>query len=533
MQQLLALGKMRTSAFISYSHEDSKWLKKLETMLAPLRKQGLKIWSDDNIKPGGLWKEDITAALADAKVAVLLVSPNFLASSFIHNMELPPLLNAAKAEGLTILWIPIEECFYEKTVIGDYQAAFNPKQPLASLSGARVNEALKEICTVIESAMDSGLEQTLPTSSFVSENVKLVSQLDDTHEMPLNKPAILETNLPGVTIISYGGSPYVVCTKEEDLCKKAISKPGNLVRIKSPDKMGKSKMMTRILKFAESNGYRTVKINLREEIDQSIIIDENSNLFLSWFCESIAEQLHISAVPDQNWSPNRSPVQNCSRYLEKIVLPDSPDPLLLAIDNFDCIFEHEFIMTDLLGLLRAWFEKANGSQQFEKLRQLIVYSQESYAIKDINQSPLNIGVSIEIGEFNAEQIIALAQAYGINSWSEKNTNELMAMIGGHPYLVQIALDTIANGQTLSELLSTAATEEGVFYQHLYEHLLHLEENADLYEAMKKVVSQAEPVRLDVKETFKLDGMGLIKRKGNNIVSRCNLYQLYLGDRMKP
>jgi hypothetical protein len=82
-------------------------------------------------------------------------------------------------------------------------------------------------------------------------------------------------------------------------------------------------------------------------------------------------------------------------------------------------------------------------------------------------------------------------------------------------------------------LRTAATEEGVFYQHLYEHLLHLEENADLYEAMKKVVSQAEPVRLDVKETFKLDGMGLIKRKGNDIVSRCNLYQLYLGDRMKP
>jgi hypothetical protein len=525
---------MRTSAFISYSHEDGRWLKKLETMLAPLSNQGLKIWSDEKIKPGGLWKEDIKVALADAKVAVLLVSPNFLASSFIHNMELPPLLNAARAEGLTILWIPIEECLYEATDIGDYQAAYNPKRPLASLSGAKVSEALKEICTVIAGAMDSGLEQALPsTSGFVSENVKLVNQLDDNHETLLNRPLITENNLLGVTIVSYGGSPYVVRTKEEELCKKAISKPGNLVRIKSPDKMGKSKMMTRILKFAESNGYRTVKINLREEIDQSIIYDKDSNIFLSWFCESIAEQLHISAVPDQNWSPNRSPVQNCSRYLEKIVLPDSPEPLLLAIDNFDCIFEHEFIMTDLLGLLRAWFEKANGSQQFEKLRQLIVYSQEAYAIKDINQSPLNIGVSIEIGEFDPEQIIALAKAYGINSWSEKNTDELMAMVGGHPYLVQIALDTIANGQTLSELLRTAATEEGVFYQHLYEHLLHLEENADLYKAMKKIVSQAEPVRLDVKEFFKLDGMGLIKRKDNNIVSRCNLYQLYLGDRMKP
>ena len=524
---------MRTSVFISYSHEDSEWLNELEKMFVPLRMQGLKIWSDENIKPGGLWKEDIKAALADAKVAVLLVSPNFLASSFIRDMELPPLLNAAKAEGLTILWIPIEECLYEKTVIGDYQAAFDPKRPLASLSGARVSEALKKICKEIASAMDSGLEQTLPTSSFVSENVKLVSQLDDIHEMPLNKPPIPDNNLPDVTIISYGGSPYVVRTKEEDLCKKAISKSGNLVRIKSPEKMGKSKMMTRILKFAESNGYRTVKINLREEIDQSIIYDKNSNLFLSWFCECIAEQLHISAVPDQNWSPIRSPGKNCSRYLEKIVLPDSPEPLLLAIDNFDSIFEHEFIRTDLEKLFRGWVDKANSSQQFEKLRQLIVYSQESYATKDINQSPLNIGVSIEIGEFNVEQIIALAQAYGINSWSDKNTDELMAMIGGHPYLVQTALDAIANGQTLSELLRTAATDEGIFQQHLYEHLLHLKDNADLYEAMKKVVYQAEPVRLDVKETFKLDGMGLIKHKGNNIVSRCNLYQLYLGDRMKP
>ena len=145
---------MRTSAFISYSHKDGKWLDKLNVMLTPLTRDGMNVWSDQNIKAGALWADEIRKALADAKVAILLVSPDFLASKFIHENELPPLLAEAELGGLVILWIPIHFSNYKLTKINDYQAVWEPSQPLASLSKSKLNQALVFISETIAEAME-------------------------------------------------------------------------------------------------------------------------------------------------------------------------------------------------------------------------------------------------------------------------------------------------------------------------------------------------------------------------------------------
>jgi internalin A len=142
---------MKPNIFISYSHIDHEWLTKLQTHLKPLvRKQTIDAWDDKRIRPGQKWQSEIEQALAKATIAILLVSPNFLASDFIADQELPPLLKAAEDQGLTILWIPISASLVTETEINDYQAAHDPSEPLDSLSLADQNRVLVKICQEIK-----------------------------------------------------------------------------------------------------------------------------------------------------------------------------------------------------------------------------------------------------------------------------------------------------------------------------------------------------------------------------------------------
>lgn len=141
------------SVFISYSHHDAEWLKLLTVMLSPLiRNKGLSVWNDTLIKPGADWRANIRTALASSRVAVLLVSPYFLASEFIIENELPTLLEAAEEDGLTVLWVPVSHSIYTETKIAKYQATHDPSKPLDCLAPAEVNAVLVDVCKKIHQA---------------------------------------------------------------------------------------------------------------------------------------------------------------------------------------------------------------------------------------------------------------------------------------------------------------------------------------------------------------------------------------------
>jgi hypothetical protein len=146
---------IRNRVFISYSHKDAKWLERLQIHLKPLEQLGtITRWDDTIIKPGAKWREEIKRGLESAKVAVLLVTADFLASDFITTNELPPLLAAAEEQGATVLPVVVSPCRFEETKnLSKFQAVNPPSQPLSMMTKARREAYFVKISRAVEAAL--------------------------------------------------------------------------------------------------------------------------------------------------------------------------------------------------------------------------------------------------------------------------------------------------------------------------------------------------------------------------------------------
>jgi hypothetical protein len=125
----------RTKVFISYSHRDSAILDRIRVHLKPLiRDNNIEVWDDKKLIPGTKWREEIRKAVESARIAILLVSADFLASDFIMNDELPPLLAAAHKEHTIILSLIVGPCRFKQTEsISQYQAMNDPLYPIIAM----------------------------------------------------------------------------------------------------------------------------------------------------------------------------------------------------------------------------------------------------------------------------------------------------------------------------------------------------------------------------------------------------------------
>jgi WD40 repeat protein len=150
-------GSPRRGVFVSYSHADTRWLKRLQIHIEPLvRDGGIEIWDDTSLKPGSDWRAEIEKALASAKVAILLVSADFLASRFIATEELPRLLDAAKRDGTVILPLIVGPSRFEASALARFQAINPPSEYLTKLPGWKRDEFFVKTTNAVEDALAAG-----------------------------------------------------------------------------------------------------------------------------------------------------------------------------------------------------------------------------------------------------------------------------------------------------------------------------------------------------------------------------------------
>ena len=154
----------KKNIFISYSHEDVEWFLRVRKHLRALENHmpDSNVWEDTRIRAGEKWKDEISKALSETKIAVLLISPDFLSSKFIKESELPPLLKAAQNKGTTILPLVIKPSIFKKLKnLSQYQAVNDPDKPLMGLSNLEQEKVLAKLTDIIYDILstdDSGDE---------------------------------------------------------------------------------------------------------------------------------------------------------------------------------------------------------------------------------------------------------------------------------------------------------------------------------------------------------------------------------------
>lgn len=323
---------------------------------------------------------------------------------------------------------------------------------------------------------------------------------------------------------------YVERPGVEDRCYEEIARPGALIRVKAPRQMGKTSLMARILHEASSQDYQSVQLTFQfADRDTFLSLDR----FLRWFCAIITLRLNLPLELDRYWqgSDLLGSKVVCTRYVEEYLLQEIDRPLVLGLDEVDILFDYPHITNDFFGLLRAWHEESKNNSLWQRLRLVLVHSTEAYVPMPINQSPFNVGLPITLPEFTPEMVANLAHRHGLQ-WKTHQVEKLMDTIGGHPYLVRLALYHIAREDfDLPQLLKIAPTDSGIYGDHLRRHLWILEQHPDLAEAFKQAIDAESSVELASIQGFKLYSMGLANLQGNHVTLRYNLYRQYFQSRL--
>ena len=146
--------KTRTRVFVSYSHKDRKWLERLQVHMKPLIRQGtVYLWDDSHIQPASDWRSEIRGALSSARVAILLISADFLASDFIAEEELPRLLRAAEDDGALILPVIVSPSRFSDTALSRFQAVNSPTTPLIAMKTSDREQTFVRLTAAVEQAL--------------------------------------------------------------------------------------------------------------------------------------------------------------------------------------------------------------------------------------------------------------------------------------------------------------------------------------------------------------------------------------------
>jgi len=145
---------MAARIFISYSHKDEDLRDELEVHLAHLRNQGLvEIWQDRRLLPGDDFDRTIREEINTADIILLLISPDFLASSYCFGTEMMRALERHSNGEARAIAVILRPCEWKQTDMSRYLATPTDGRPVTRWPD--MDEAFLDVTQSIRRAIEN------------------------------------------------------------------------------------------------------------------------------------------------------------------------------------------------------------------------------------------------------------------------------------------------------------------------------------------------------------------------------------------
>jgi len=319
------------------------------------------------------------------------------------------------------------------------------------------------------------------------------------------------------------GHPRYVTRQADREAEAAITTGESVVLLKGPRQTGKTSLLARALEAARRRGARAVCTDLLALTEDQLGSLDSA---LRALATHLADELDLPP-PADSWDADRGSLRSFRRYVRTEALPRVPR-LIWGLDQVDRLFSRPYA-GDILGLFRSWHnERAlDPSGPWQRLTLALSYSAEAHLfVADLNQSPFNVGVRVELTDFTPAELAALNEALG--GAAAADVARIHALTGGQPFLSHRALLLLRGGEwNLERLESAGAGPLSPFRDHFAALERALRADAGLWRTFRNLLRGRG--RLSDAEFLRLRSAGLLRgERPEDAAPRCEMYRRYFG-----
>lgn len=519
--------KKTANVFISYRRFAKEDRGLAEYLSDQLSKDGHKVFIDTSMRAGTEWLKEIDNQIRTSDYLIVLISKDSADSEMVqaeiqrayeyrrefgHPQTLPVRM---RFDGLLPYTI--------SAFISSYQ----------QISWQTIDDNEK-ITRQISEAID---DQQNKDSLLSLKIFKPISFSEDGRPMYSNKEEITpplpefdsrvldELDAPGGAL-KLSDRFYIERDADEKL-RRFIIRTGETITVRASRQTGKSSLIVRGVHHARTKA-KVVHIDM-QSIEQRDM--ESADRFARYLAGTIVRKLRLeNETLEKIWREKLGPQDKLTKVIEDYVIPNVGEQIIMAIDEADRLLSVPF-HSDFFALIRSWHNNRAIDDLWNKLNIVMVIATEPYLlIADPTQSPFNVGLKVDLTDFNQDQVRDLNDRHG-NPIKEENIQPFFDLLGGHPYLTRKALYMLVSEHwTWKKLLQDSNYEQGPFGDHLRRQLWLLKEDQPLRFALYQVIRQNRCDN-DV-ALLRLLRAGLIKGRGDAFYCRCGLYEQFFKDKLK-